>query len=251
MTVQAFFDRALLNPVEWPGKTTRLLADSLLDQLNRASSPNVSPAELYHENSKLDRHRISGLAAGRVDVAAVREEFIHSRSSSCRGPVAGLDDISGQIMDLIDSVIQALDIGLFFAVEMRVVTGSGIWFHDPHSRQLFQLIHESRSLDIVGEALHLSRHMDRSPEAKGPDHVYLLLIASFARNASLFGERGYRRTLLEAGQLGETVITYAAAGGWTTRLTYEFADRSIDNLNQIDGIEEGTIAVIDLLREPV
>src|SRR6266540_4037657 len=60
-------------PLLWPGRTVRLERDSLLDCMGRSASAQVSVAELYHENSKLNRAHLPELVHTAVDAARFRQ----------------------------------------------------------------------------------------------------------------------------------------------------------------------------------
>ena len=74
----------------------------------------------------------------------------------------------------------------------------------------------------------------------------LLVLGSFARNDILFGPRGYRRTLVEAGRMAEEVVANADRSGISRRVIYEFIDRELDSVMEADGVEQGTLIVIEL-----
>jgi hypothetical protein len=72
----------------------------------------------------------------------------------------------------------------------------------------------------------------------------VLVVCSFARNEVLYGTRGYRRTLLEAGQVIRRLAAAAAAAGLTTDVVYDYADYDVDAALGVDGVEEGSVAAI-------
>ena len=88
-------------------------------------------------------------------------------------------------------------------------------------------------------ALRLTISADALPE--GP---MLFLIGCFARNDVLFGARGYRRTVLEAGQVTAGLLAEAERLGLDTVPIFEFTDRDLDAVMEADGIEEGALVAI-------
>jgi hypothetical protein len=72
------------------------------------------------------------------------------------------------------------------------------------------------------------------------------VIGNFARNDLLFGARGYRRTLIEAGRVTEKIRELAVALKLGPRLRLEFADRVADEILECDGVEERILAVVEL-----
>src|SRR5438034_3819165 len=81
LDAQALFAALCQFQLDWPGKTVRLERNSLLDHQQRPVSPNVSVAELYHENSKLYPNMLGELAAARVKVKELRQAFIRRRAA--------------------------------------------------------------------------------------------------------------------------------------------------------------------------
>ncbi len=77
----------------------------------------------------------------------------------------------------------------------------------------------------------------------------MFLIGCFARNDLLWGARGYRRTLLSGGRIAERIAAIAFQVGLQTRIIYEFDDHRVDAAIDVDGVEEGTLAVIELRSE--
>ena len=63
---------------------------------------------------------------------------------------------------------------------------------------------------------------------------------------SLYGTRGYRRTLLEAGGVTQVALRLAIDAGMAARARFEFLDRVIDAVLESDGTEESTLVIIDL-----
>src|SRR5580765_6119837 len=81
-TPRNFIDEVVYASLDWPGKTVRLERDTLGDYCQRPASPQISIAELYHENSKLFPQLVGELAATRVDVDEVRREFLQRRAQT-------------------------------------------------------------------------------------------------------------------------------------------------------------------------
>jgi hypothetical protein len=74
----------------------------------------------------------------------------------------------------------------------------------------------------------------------------MFLVGSLARNDLLYGARGYRRTLLEAGRVTEVALRESANTGIIARARLEFIDRTVDSVLESDGTEESVLVVIDL-----
>ena len=150
-------------------------------------------------------------------------------------------EFSPSLRQILTNVGQHLPQQLFYAVELRVLTGKLIGSFEPISDtiQVFREI-TTEELLSVNRALNL---LGPSSEPKRDDPL-LFVVAFFARNDILFGARGYRRSLLESGQVVEGVIKMGASLGWDVTAVYEFADRDVDCVLGADGTEEGTVAAL-------
>jgi Nitroreductase family len=228
--------------LDWPGKTVRLERNSLIDYQQRPISPNVSVAEFYHENSKLYPNMASELAASKTAVGELRREFLRCRAAA---PVQipteqGFDERA--VSRLLTTVARTIDHELFYAVEIRAAVGDTLFWHEPVTDRL-ELLKRLSAEDRVSlrNALGLLHPADLLPE--GP---MVFLIGCFARNDVLFGPRGYRRTLLEAGQVTAALLAAAAQLGLEGAPIFEFTDRDVDAVMEADGIGDGTLAAIAL-----
>jgi hypothetical protein len=233
-----------MSPLHWPGKTVRLERHSLLDFRNRSNSPHVSAAELYHDNSKLFPHILPELLASSIAAEDIRREFIRRRAA-----VGGLDgtpalELEDNYRELLTRVARGAEPDLHYALELRIVTGELVGSYEPISDSL-QLVKElsARERARLTGAVAL---MHTSAPA-GDASPLLLIMGSFARNDILFGARGYRRTLLEAGRLAEAIGVQARCLGLEARPVYDFLDRDIDAVMEADGVELGCLVVFELL----
>lgn len=241
-TVQELFAMTLSAPVDWPGKTIRLEPDSVLDYRNRSVLPRVSVAELYHENSKLAPHMVTWLAASRVDPAAVRDEFVNRRARVWR---------SGRFRDvgspaarrLLRGTAERVPRGLFYAVEVRLACVGGLGLFEPVTGQV-RLVKELALTEM--ERLLTATGIARTgTETEAHETEAALIVGCFPRNELLFGPRGYRRTLMEAGVL-TSELCKAAPGEFSVTAHYEFDDYEVDAVAEADGTEESVLAVIEL-----
>ncbi|HEX2211376.1 MAG TPA: hypothetical protein VHG93_27070, partial [Longimicrobium sp.] len=64
-----------------------------------------------------------------------------------------------------------------------------------------------------------------------------------ARGEALLGSRGYRRTVLDAGRVAAGLEAAAGQAAVPVHAAYEFHDREVDRLLEIDGTELGTLAL--------
>lgn len=236
-----FFDEVTFSALAWPSKSVRLERDTLQDYCQRSATAGISVAELYHENSKLFRRMLSELAVTRVDAGQVRSEFLERRSAVVRStPEAHLEPPWKQVLS---SVVRETQPGLFYAIELRLAAPNALLFHEPVSDRS-QLVKRFSKIDT--DMLRAALALTAGPGNPDPQGSVLFVIGSFARNDLLFGPRGYRRTLIEAGLVTEKVLRITECSGLSPRLFLEFADRDLDLLLEADGIEEGVIAAVAL-----
>jgi len=230
--------------LEWPGKTVRVERDSLRDHWQRPVSHQPSIAELYHENSKLFEAVAGELLASRMDVDGLRRTVVEQRSQAMRERGGTSFELPFPIGKLLDDACDGLE-PVLFAVEIRVLIGASLAIFDPVSKTASAAkVLAPAELSAVDTSLAL---MGTAPSSAA-DRWLLFVTASFARNHMLYGPRGYRRTLLEAGQVCQRVLDRIATSGLEASVWFEFADRTIDAAVEADGIEEGTIAVIEARR---
>lgn len=241
LSANKLMDEVMFSALDWPGKTVRLERDTLQDYCQRPSSAGVSVAEVYHENSKLFPQMREQLTATRVDVDEVRSEFLRRRS-------VALADIGEAKLDpaeraLFTAFLRAVPPKLFYAIELRVAVGGMLAAHEPISDRLL-LVKQLSDRDIytMRTALRLVAASGEPAHSGG----VLFVIGNFARNDVLFGARGYRRTLMEAGRVIEGILRTAAHDAGDTRVRLEFDDRTLDLVLEADGVEEGILAAVEL-----
>jgi len=228
--------------LSWPGKTVRLERDSLYDHWQQPSSHQPSIAELYHENSKLFDAVAGELAASRTDVDGLRRAVAEQRSRAMREKGGASVELPLPVERILIDACGGLESALF-AVEIRVLIGASLAIFDPVGKTA----HATKVL-APGElsAIDTSLALLGTAPSSAADRTLLFVTASLARNHILFGPRGYRRTLLEAGQVCQRLLDGIATSGLARTVWFEFADRRMDAAVEADGIEEATIAVIEI-----
>jgi len=239
-TAQKVFEEALYAPLFPPWKSMILERDSLLDYRQRPVSPNISVAELYHENSKLFPEMLSELTATHSPPAEIRREFLRRRARE----VDSLPDeapLPAPWRELLQGISRTISGELFYAVELRLVAGGSLAGFEPVGCRL-SVIKELPPSDqeTLGRALRLLEPPGVLADA-GP---VLFILGCFARNELLFGARGYRRTLLEAGRVAAEICRLAQGLDLPVAAIYEFADRAVDTVLESDGTEEGTLMAL-------
>ena len=240
--LQRRFDEILLTPLEWPGRTMRLGRDALLDYRNRPASGTVAIAELFHQNSKLHPAIRSELAAPE-ESAALRAEYVRRRAVLARASGTAALPLPDGVARVLRTVARACAPELFYAIEIRLVAGRELAGFEPVSGRTSVL----RRLDDL-ELADLRRALFTGGAAGDPaeEVIHVLVTASMARNDLLLSARGYRRTLVEAGQVVQAIVASARRSGLRCEVIHEFWDRVLDDVAQVDGVEEGTLVVLRL-----
>jgi hypothetical protein len=239
LTPKKLIDEVVFSELDWPGKTVRLERDTLQDYCQRPASAQPSIAELYHENSKLFPQMAGELAAARVDIDGVRREFVRRRASAlAHSPQA---ELSATRRELLTGIARAVPHELFYAIELRIAEESVLASHEP----LLDRLHLVKRLS-GDDTARLAGALRLLEGSKVPPPPVLFVIGNFARNDLLFGTRGYRRTLIEAGRVMEASLGIASRLGLAAQPCLEFADRTLDFILEADGVEEGILLAIEL-----
>ena len=228
----------LAAPLHWPGRTIRLERDSLLDYANHNTSAQVSVAELYHENSKLSPELLPELAYTAVDVRALRQEFLRRRVA--RANIGG--DVRRILpWSVLTDEVFASTPEFFYAIELRLVADRTVFGYEPGGGlTVLSLLTSAREQELLDAIRLLDPARTERPAA------VVVLLGCFARNEILLGVRGYRRTLLEAGQLAHEIVRVAARSGCAAHLRFEFADRDLDLMMEADGVEQSAVVAVEL-----
>ena len=238
-TAKKLMDQVVFSALDWPGKTVRLERNSQEDYCQRPSSSRLSIAEVYHENSKLFPAMVAELAAATLDTDGVRLEFLRRRAEALSQNQQM--EVSPPLREVLTQITHIVQPELFYAIELRIAENGTLASHEPLADRLFLVKRLS-----PGDRTRLTEATRLFDESSGPARDSLFVIGNFARNDLLFGARGYRRTLIEAGRVTEAVLGIAARLGLTARLLIEFTDRTLDGVLEADGTEEGVLAVLEL-----
>ena len=240
LTADDFLAEVRQLTVDWPGKTVRIERNSVRDHWQLPASSQPAIAELYHENSKLFGGMVEDLAASRTDVETLRSVVTTQRSRAMHEGGWPVVELPARLRQALATMLDGVPQPLLFAFDLRVAADGVLAVFDPIRKTAYRVKKVTPSELAAGrDALALLGPNARSMQAP------CFLVASFARNQMLFGPRGYRRTLVEAGRLVEQMLQGAAAG-CACKLWLEYADRRIDDLAEADGVEEATVAVIEM-----
>jgi hypothetical protein len=237
--------RLVYGSVDWPGKTLRLDADSLDRYQQRPLSRAVSIGELYHENSKLIPERASEWLCDGLDARSFKLSVVHAMSevAAAAAPIPPVP-LPEHLAAVLARYPAALPEEVRYAVDVRPLVGNRVTVHEPGADGCRALRVLSRS---ELEALEAGVYAGRS--GGGAGHATLVFVVGmFARNAILYGERGYRSTLLESGATLHAIAAGAAELNMPAHVITEFDDHRVDSILDLDGIEAGTLAVVSLGR---
>jgi SagB-type dehydrogenase family enzyme len=214
--------------------------------------------ELYHENSKVERHaRLGGLAqsAGAVPEA---EAPYRDRPSVPLGEIGDLHAPLGTAMRiemrLRPGRLSRKALSTLLASTRGVgeagVAPLDIFFHagalDEGAPGLYVY-------DRAAHAARLLRRGDRSealaaalqaPDLVSRSAAQFFVVASFPLAIGRWDERGYRLTLISAGAVARELGLVAAATGLGSVVTAAFYDREIDRLLGLDGVARSTLLVV-------
>jgi hypothetical protein len=240
MNTRQVFDTLAYSGLNWPGKTTLLQPDSLQDYLQRPGSGAISIAELYHENSKLHASKAAGLLAFGTGLEQFRRETVERSATATTSPGRLSHSAPDYLLDVLGAAA-GTSVDVFYAVELRVLVDGWILTYDALHRRTAALKHmDDRDASTVRSALAL---MGRGETWNVQDPIVFVL-GWFARNDLLFGSRGYRRTLIEAGQVLQALLQEAQNLRLKLDVHTEFTDADIDGVLNADGVEQGTLAAV-------
>jgi hypothetical protein len=244
-TTQSLLEESVRAPVDWPAKTVNLERDSLMDYRQRPMTGDVSVAELYHENSKLNARLLRQLRASKHDVHEFRASFLQRRADAVSR--SGLENLEprNSVRELLHRATSARSDDLY-AVELAVLQDGVFAIHEPRSAAL-QIV--KRLLPAESAALSRAVRLTAPPDLGAFGGIHLFLLANFARNEVLFGARGYRRTLIEAGQVAQRLTESAAQLRLSCWPVYDFADRDIDTALELDGTERSVLVAFEVMGE--
>ena len=208
--------------------------------------PHVSAASFCERASSSfcsDENTVPKRAGGthrRRDASGLRRCARGPDGSARRAEARAQDktvQLNARAAEFVNKIGPAVQPELFYAIELRFLQSGVLASYEPLSNQL----HLTKRITDEGivrlnDAINL---LSATEQASGD---LILVIGNFARNDLLYGARGYRRTLIEAGRVVEAMRQLAGE----LRVSLEFADRVVDGILECDGVEEGTVAVIEL-----
>lgn len=239
-----------------PSKTLPFEKNSLTDVVQRFSNANTNLAELYHENSKLSKYNLEGIAGRKIDdLASFKKSIVRAPRNIPLPQVSRSNDntcaekgnskyLQLELLSIFNKLAHD-DCTLFYDCELKlVVPDSQVLTYDPSSKSLY--LEQKYSTMTVYKTLSESLLIEE--DSLQGEESFIMISSSFPRNMSLYGIRGYRRTLLDAGRIGEYIRQELHKLDYDSKMITEFYDREINILIGLDGIERAAILAISLRR---
>ena len=242
---------ALLEGTVLPSpNTVEMLRTAATDYRRRFDRGNPHVAELFQENTKLSPHTTlhecrdaaaldharawylstayhveeDNLAAGQADTVRPPVDTLPPRLAGVLAPFARTGPLS--------SLLYGVDLFVLHAQSLlRVVPRSGFLWRDRR---------------IAGDDEARVRESIVSAERVPRTGPLLFLVAAPWRYMMFLGPRGYRRMLLDAGDLLGRLREAAAEAAATVSVFPDFYDRRVDDVLLLDGVERTVIAIVAL-----
>jgi len=243
LTPQKLLSEVFWSPLDWPSKTIRLEKNGAYEVRHRSLSGAISPAELYHENSKLTASTLQSYTASEINPDEVKIEFARRRSAIAKKTTTVPLNLAAPFRKLLTDVAKTTWPQLFYSIELRVVAAALAAIHEPLSDTL-SVVKRLSAGDV--ERMHRAIRLTAPPKLPPHTGPHLFVVANFPRNEVLLGQRGYRQTLLEAGQIAQSIVSAAAPLRIETWPISDFDDRELDSALEIDGVEDSTLIAFEL-----
>ena len=112
----------------------------------------------------------------------------------------------------------------------------GIYHFDPFESRL-GLIRKEVSERLI-------QNLFLKEEGPGYANIYVFITGVFNKSAQIYGERGYRYILLEAGKLSQKLSLAAKAMGLGSESHVRFIDRRVEDLLSIDGVKHSILSIL-------
>jgi hypothetical protein len=229
---------------------------ALSDYVHRFTSTSPHVAELFQENTKLTP--FSTLAVPRDDrsLEELREWFFTTAYAPKEDEVdpARTGDFRATLNDLRPEALGVL-LGMFsepgpvanllYSVDLLVLQG----------RRLFRLVPRTAFLWIERDVTHdkiqalKAAILDVPAPTLARSRTFLFLVPCAWRYMLLYGPRGYRHTLLDAGRILAHLEGSARAHNLAIAVSQDFYDKRVDQFLYVDGVERSVVAIVALQGE--
>ncbi len=225
---------------------------ALSDYMQRLASTQPHVAEVYHENSKLspcstlevpmDGRKLAEVRSWFFQTAyAMREDEIEPRyEADFRSRVDRLPEPLSSLLTPFTAPGPAAN--LLYSVDLLLL----------HQARIYRLVATTPKLWVEREVapnewIALSAALPALPASCRLEHTPLLFLIGCAwRYMLVYGPRGYRYTLFDAGRLLSLLESQAAKARCGLFLMQEFYDSRLDRFLYAEGVERSTLAVLAL-----
>jgi hypothetical protein len=241
-TPQTLFDEIAMRPIDWPSKTINLERTSSIEYSHRPISGNVSVAELYHVNSKVSRGSLRYARASDLNLYEVRTEFLRRRAAAVQRRSPAILEHNAALRILLQRS-SATKLVYFYAVEIYILLQNKMAVYEPITGNL-EVIKELSTDDLNG--VRGAARLIAPPNIPPFEGWYLFIVGNFARNEIMLGVRGYRRTLIEVGQVAESLMNSATELDIKVFAIYDFDDRVLEAALDVDGTERSVLVAFEL-----
>ncbi len=224
------------------------------DYLHRMASGSAHVAELFHENSKLSpamslkvphtKDKINELREWFFTTAyAIREEEVeplHSRELRIHQ-----DDLPAHLRSFLEPFTADGPVtDTLFSVDLLLLFGERLYRMVPRTQHLWV----ERTL-FEEDFARLSTALPELSPAALLDPELVFLVGCPWRYMVVYGPRGYRHMLMDAGRLLAHMSQRAADKELSFEITQNFFDHRVDTLLYADGVERSTLAICNLKEQ--
>jgi nitroreductase family protein len=209
------------------------------DERTRSTSRTHNVAELFHLNSNLSA-RTRRLVAPEDEVSATGRWF-HETTYGVDPDGHGLIT-TDSLPDGLRSLLQPFSepgpsAALLFGIDLLVENRGSVYRQLPGRAALW---HE---VDVGSdERRAVCAAFTTGADVRVASHAFL--VASPWRLMGLLGPRGYRRALLDAGRVAQSLVSAATSTGVAAHVVSEFEDDILNQALLLDGLDRYVVAVV-------
>jgi hypothetical protein len=237
-----------------PSPNVTLLAPGARDTYtHRLGDALGTAAEYYQANSRMRPWELPDVPSDE-QAAALREWLLHTGrtydpvslvdgAAAPLRPIAGLPAPLGRVLGRFGPDGPLAE--TLFANDLMVLDGDELLLMPPRADVL---VFERR---VPGWRARLAAAVPQPHQVAVRDATAVFAVVTVPwRHMVLYGERGYRRAVMEAGVLTTNLHGLAAGAGLRPRLLLDFVDTTVDDLLGDDGVERFCAALLVLTPAP-
>ncbi|MFO0578093.1 MAG: hypothetical protein U1A78_29150 [Polyangia bacterium] len=239
--------------------SVELSRDAKSDYVLRYGSLVPHIAELFQENTKLTPFSSLGVSVDVQEVEEARKIFFETpyrmhaedlepgQEQTVRMSHEGAPQ---RLQPLLAALREPGPVSrLLYSIDLFLLIGNRLYRQLP----MADFLVAERTLN-PGEQRTIRSSLVRVPrEAVAESPILLFLVAVPWRYMMFYGPRGYRRMMIEAGQLLHHIAQTCQQAGLVVTECQDFFDARIDQALLLDGAERSTLSIVLLreVREPV